>query len=764
MGVVFALFFVYITGLVLEKFYAHSLEDKGKDSWHLLADHLNATGKLAGKFASFFGEGAEVLAQQAGLLHDLGKYSAEFQKRLQGDPSRVSHSTHGAQEAIERYKDLGYFIAYAIAGHHAGLADGKGYDGQRRSLGERLKDNDLPKLSPVWKKEIELADAKTFQKYLVNMKRCKEQQVFQCAFLVRMLFSCLIDADRLDTEEFFNIAEGREAGRGFAHGALADLRAVLDKHLQKFTDKNALNDWRNKILATARERAELERGLFSLTVPTGGGKTLTSLAFALDHAIKYDLRRVIYVIPYTNIIEQTAQVFRDALGEHKDAVLEHHSGFVVDDKKLKDESYQGAEKFKLAMENWDHPIIVTTAVQFFASLFSARTSSCRKLHNIANSVIILDEVQTTPLPVLRPCVAALKELVFNYRSSVVLCTATQPALNAEKFTDGFAHVRELAPPAQEMFKFFKRVTIKPGVAKWDDEELLQKIKEQEQVLCIVNNRRHARFLVDNLQDSEGTRLLTTFMCAKHRHEVLKEIRTDLEAQKPCRLIATSLVEAGVDIDFPTVFRAEAGLDSIAQAAGRCNREGKREVADSEVFVFAPDSEKWKPPLELRQFAQVARSVLRRGGDVLSPESMESYFEELYWQKGDEQLDCKGIMQTLQDSKLKSLPFAKIDQDFKMIDDHQQPIIIVYDDNASMLIEKLRHVEHCGKVARQLQPYLVQVPKYTYNKFYEAGVLEVVAKEKFAEQFVLLVRADLYHANFGLSYTDPDLLPSESPVI
>ena len=748
------------------KFYAHSLEAADKDKWHTLADHLKDTGKLASKFAAFFGEGAEVLAQQAGLLHDLGKYSHEFQKRLQGDLSRVDHSTRGAQEAMKLYKELGYFLSYAIAGHHTGLANGAGFDGQRRSLRERLKNKDLPELSPIWVEEIKLADMQNLKKYLANMKRRKGQEVFQCAFLIRMLFSCLIDADRQDTEEFFNPAEGREEGRGFAHVTLTDLQAELDKYLKKFTGKKALNDWRNKILATARGHAGLERGLFSLTVPTGGGKTLTSLAFALDHALKHGLRRVIYVIPYTNIIEQTAQVFRKALGEHEDAVLEHHSGFVVDDKELKDERYQGKEKFKLAMENWDAPIIVTTAVQFFESLFSARTSKCRKLHNITSSVVILDEVQTTPLRVLRPCVAALNELVLNYRTSIVLCTATQPALHTPNFSNGFEQVRELAPDQQSMFAFFKRVTIKHATDRWSDSMLIEKIVARQQVLCIVNNRRHARYLADKMKNESGVRLLTTLMCAKHRRRVLAEIKKDLQEKRDCRLVATSLVEAGVDIDFPTVFRAEAGLDSIAQAAGRCNREGKRAVTDSEVYVFTPD-EKWKPPLELIQFAQVAREILRNGGNPLSQESIKAYFRQLYWQKGDEQLDSNSILQKLRENRLNSLPFETIDNDFKMIEDHQQPIIIAYDDyneHVRILISKLEHAEYCSKIARQLQPYLVQVPKYVYNKMYAASVLEVVAKEKFAEQFVLLVNNDLYHPAYGLDWEDPSHMRADSTVI
>ncbi len=745
-------------------FYAHSLAGRDKSKWHLLAKHLQDTAQLAGEFARHFGAGAEILARQAGLLHDLGKYSAEFQARLTGNPAQVNHSTHGAQIAIERFGKLGYFIAYAIAGHHAGLADGEGFAGKRRSLAERRKD-ELPKLSTAWQKEIALAEAKDFHKYLRGMTQIKGFETFQCAFLIRMLFSSLIDADRLDTENFYARAEKQNIARGFADTMLIkNLRNALDTHLQKFTENppSQLNAWRHKILTTVRTKASYERGQFSLTVPTGGGKTLTSLAFALDHALAHGLRRVIYVIPYTNIIEQTAEVFRNALGKHQDKVLEHHSGFSVDSK---DDRYQGQEKLKLAMENWDAPIIVTTAVQFFESLFSSRPSSCRKLHNIANSVVILDEVQTTPLCVLRPCVMAVKELVANYQSSVVLCTATQPALGAEKFIDGFRNVRELAPERQAMFAFFKRVTIDPQIKKWDDTTLTQKIRAQEQVLCIVNNRRHARALVDSLADCAGVRLLTTLMCAKHRQKVLREIRDALRANMSCRVIATSLVEAGVDLDFPMVLRAEAGLDSIAQAAGRCNREGKRARAESEVFIFTPDSEKWRPPTELKQFAQVMRGCLRNGGDPLSTETMENYFRNLYWQKGDQQLDTKGILPSLRGSKLESLPMEKIDRDFVMLDNYQAAIIIRYDGEAEKLLSKLQYMDNCGGIARQLQPYIVQVPQYVYDKMHKAGLLECVAKEKSAQQFVTLATKDArYHTDYGLCIDDLDTIPAASCVM
>lgn len=410
-----------------------------------------------------------------------------------------------------------------------------------------------------------------------------------------MLFSCLVDADFLDTEAFYDGSEGRSLLRDAPVPTLAALREQLDGYLERFKADTNVNQIRAGILRHVRQQSEHAPGLFSLTVPTGGGKTLASLAFALDHAIRHGLRRVIFVIPFTSIVEQNAAVFRAALGPLGEAaVLEHHSAFAAP-KSSRDEPdrYQAQEKLKLAMENWDAPIVVTTAVQFFESLFAARPSQCRKLHNITGSVVILDEAQTLPLKLLRPAVAAIDELARNYRSSIVLCTATQPALNAPDFKGGLADVRELAPEPPALFRRLDRVRVR-HIGTLDDAALTALLREREQVLCIVNNRRHARAVYQSLADLPGARHLTTLMCAKHRSEVLAEIRGMLRRGEPCRLAATSLIEAGVDVSFPRVFRAEAGLDSVAQAAGRCNRNGEWAVEDSEVLIFANASDDWAP--------------------------------------------------------------------------------------------------------------------------------------------------------------------------
>ena len=375
--------------------------------------------------------------------------------------------------------------------------------------------------------------------------------------------------------------------------------------------------------------------MFSLTVPTGGGKTLTSLAFALDHAIAHGLDRIVYVIPYTSIIEQTAQVFRDAVGEDGD-VLEHHSAVEWDPKGAEqddDEGREGLKKLRRDAENWDARIIVTTSVQFFESLFAARTSACRKLHNLAKSVIILDEAQTLPLPLLRPCMAAIETLAAGYRASVVLCTATQPALNKQDgFDKGFENVRELAPDPQHLYMQLKRVRVEIAPEPLNDETLAAQLRSQNQVLCIVNSRAHARDLFGQIKDAPGARHLSTLMCPLHRRAALAKIRQDLKDGKPVRLIATSLIEAGVDVDFPTVWRAMTGLDSIAQAAGRCNREGY--MAKGIVHVFRPDDvDGRKTPPAMEQLAAATRQALWVHGDEPLGLAARAYFSLVYWSKG-----------------------------------------------------------------------------------------------------------------------------------
>lgn len=736
-------------------YFAHSLEEATEERWQLLSDHLREVQRLAEQFGEHFVWGRE-LAGASGLLHDLGKYTKPFQARLHGDPTRTDHSTWGAKVAIERFGAAGWVMAYAIAGHHAGLANGEG-EGRRTCLAERLG-SELPSLDDAWLQEISLPGAITFPPDGFKLgSQDKAKAFFQLTLLIRMIFSCLVDADFLDTESFYLKAAGQRSSRPSrdAQPSLEALRDKLNEHLQGFTagrEISHVNTVRADILRHVRDQAGQAPGLFSLTVPTGGGKTLASLAFALDHAIQHGQRRVIFVIPFTSIVEQNAAVFRKALGEFGDAaVLEHHSAF-NDDLRY---SKEAKDKIRLAMENWDAPIVVTTAVQFFESLFADRPSRCRKLHNVANSVVILDEAQTMPLKLLRPCVATIDELARNYRSTMVLCTATQPALHA--FDDALQGVRELAPDPPRLFQQLKRVTVK-HIGPLDDESLLTRLRGQEQVLCIVNNRRHARALHEGLADLAGSHHLTTLMCAAHRSQVLDTVRKALVQGQPCRLVSTSLIEAGVDLSFPTVYRAEAGLDSIAQAAGRCNRHGEWAADDSEVLIFANANDDWKPPPELQQFAAVAREVLRNHtGDPLEPSAIESYFERLYRHKGDLELDAFGLMTMLRNAKIHSLPLDTLAEKFRFIDTVQIPVIIPFDDDARGRIKQLEFSEGAAGIARQLQRYIVQIPRRAYEALSKAGAVQPIQPSRWGDQFVQLTNEGLYRPDVGLTWDDPTFL-------
>lgn len=503
----------------------------------------------------------------------------------------------------------------------------------------------------------------------------------------------------------------------------------------------------------------LPPGLFSLTVPTGGGKTLTSLAFALDHARAHGLRRVVYVIPFTSVVEQTAEVFRTALGD--EAVLEHHSAFDAERWSADlaaEERRSGVERQRQAAENWDAPVVVTTAVQLFESLFAVRPARCRKLHNLAKAVIVLDEAQTLPLPVLKPCVAALDELARNYGSSVVLMTATQPALDEPRLTGGLRGVRELAPADLDREPAFHRVTVR-HIGERDDAALAARLRAEPQALCIVNSRRHARELYEAIKGNGGAFHLSTLMCAVHRGEVLAGIKERLGGSEPVRLVSTSLIEAGVDISFPLVLRAEAGLDQIAQAAGRCNREGLLPGLGS-VEVFA--SADHPPPAEIEQRAAAGRAALRRHrDDPLSPGAIAAFFAELYKTKGEAVLDRHGIVAALNAGASRcDFPFATVAQQFRMIEDTMVPVIIPRDETARAALHDLEHAPFVGRVARRLQPYTAQVPRQLRAMLVAAGSVQFVRDDDYPGQFAVLANMDLYRPDLGLTADDPTAMAAE----
>ncbi len=754
-------------------FYAHSTKKSDKSDWQFLRYHLSNVGELAEGFAAAFN--CAEYGKTAGLLHDLGKYTAEFQRRLEGKHPRVDHATWGAKIAIDKYGACGYFVAYNIAGHHAGLANGDFRDDQKLTpLKKRCENANLPILNLAWQTEIEPL---LLQELAIPPLKTKTGFVcFQQTFLSRMIFSCLIDADRLDTEKFCQAAENLPLSARGDYPSLTELKTQFDQSLNAFQQNDSdINQKRSAILSTVRHNAKtLEAGLFSLTVPTGGGKTLTSMAFALDHAEAKQKRRIIYVIPFTSIIEQNADVFRKQFGEsYQHAIIEHHSAFNDVDIKNPD----SRTKLKMAMENWDAPIIVTTAVQFMESLFSNRPSDCRKLHRIANSVIILDEAQTLPLDLLRPCMAAIDELVKNYGCSIVLCTATQPALleKEDGFKGGFQNVRELAQSdsinPEQLYKDFQRVSVS-HIGELDDAEIIKKLQDNKQILCIVNTRKQAQLLYQGIANLEGSFHLSTYMCAVHRKAVLKIIRETLKAGKSCRVVSTSLIEAGVDVDFPCVMRSDAGLDSIAQAAGRCNREGKNKKEDSHVWIFTAKDH--KQPHELETYASKMKEVMDIAefkDDLLGLSAIKAYFSRVYWQKEigqNSELDKYDILKTLQDSKIHSLPFDWMAQKFKMISNVMKTVIVPYDDDAKDCIEQLKNLsewESVGQLARKLQVYTISMSQDLAGELVKIKALQYLQPERFGDQFLVLESDNMYDENIGFnSKANPLLINGEDCIL
>lgn len=590
----------------MAKKLAHISEEHSREQ--TVYEHLTGTAELAKQFAAAFG--AEEDGYLLGLLHDIGKYSDAFQHRLDGGV-RVDHSTAGAKEACAH--GVGY-LALAIAGHHGGIPNfGSRADTKNdATLSGRLK-RDLEPYDD-WKTEVTLPPVKPF-----NMREFNTG--FRLSFYIRMLFSCLVDADFIDTETFM---DGALAPRG-NYDALPALLDRLETYIAPwYPPKTELNRKRCAILDACKASGSTAApGVYTLTVPTGGGKTTAAMAFALTAAVQNCMSRVIYAAPYTSIIDQNADTFEKIFGTEN--VIEHHSSAEY----LFSESPNPAEYRKmLAAENWDAPVIATTTVQLFESLFASKPARCRKLHNLANSVLILDEVQTLPMPYLKPFTAALAELARKYGVIVVLCPA-------------------------------------------------------------------------------------------HRKARIKEIRERLKIGLPCRVVSTSLIEAGVDVDFPRVYREEAGLDSVLQAAGRCNREGKRPLDESLVTVFTVQNT--TPPPYMRQPAAAMKNISKRMEDITSLAAIRAYFEfyrDLY---GKEDLDREKILKAFESG---TLPFASVAEKVRVIESCTTPVYIPIDQGEA-LVERLYRGERSRALFRKLGQYSVNVYPQQLAALREAGAVQSI---------------------------------------
>ncbi len=700
-----------------------------------LKDHAAGTADFARAFAKPIG--AEIAAQALGMLHDIGKASEAFQKRLKGADIRVDHSTAGAIEAIRLYHDQ--LIAACIAGHHSGLPD---FGTRQNALYGDGTLNGRLKAEIGAGGDIEQYDGYRDVVFPIPQSAVHHpvwvRDPYSVFFYIHFLYSCLVDADFLDTEAFMNGTAAKERGQ---HNGLRELDVKLDQVLEKWKNPTSdLNRKRTEILRNLIGSSSRPRGLYTLTVPTGGGKTVSSMAFALKHALRNGLRRIVYVIPYQSIIEQTVKVFSDVFGEEN--ILAHYcnADFHSDDS-------DASNRKKLAAENWDAPVVVTTSVQFFESFFSHKSSKCRKLHNVAQSVLIFDEAQALPTDVLRPCLLTISELVKHYGCTAVLCTATQPALNRifgeQPFMPGVS-VEELCPDTKALYEFFRRVRYRQeGCLSID--ALAERLLREEQVLCILNTKKSAAELFETLT-GEGTYCLTTSLTPRDRRRQLDEIRARLAEEMPCRVISTSLIEAGVDVDFPSVWREMAGLDSIIQAGGRCNRENRRAAEDSIVHVFS--QEDGAPPRYIRKNISAAQTALDAGGDLDSPETVQDYFNRLlYVLKDDAALDRGGIMKKM---TLLSFPLKEIGESFKVIDEDQCAVLVPCPENREM-IDELRRGGVNRHLLRKLGKDTVNLRRSDYLALRDAGCLEEIAGN-----LSVLVKADLYDPRVGLR-TETDLI-------
>lgn len=712
------------------EFIAH-VRKNDNDNWdspHLLSEHSAGTARLAEKNAAKFHSGE--WGKVSGLAHDAGKGRVVWQKYLQlksgyydeeahleGKPGKIQHAIHGATLVEALYgKGLGRILAYCIAGHHAGLPDWSSAEGGRSSLQfQQSQVKDLKMIAPFILEEIESSKPGSLP--------WKFAKGIDLSLWIRMLYSSLVDADFLDTESYMDNKKKDNRGGYCSMSELLERFNLFVTQLDQKADDTPVNKIRRKIRKQCVQMASNPQGNFSLSVPTGGGKTLSSLAFGLEHAIKHKLDRVIYVIPYTSIIEQNANVFRSAVG--KDQVVEHHSSLDEDSSTVKS---------GLATENWDAPVIVTTSVQFFESLFAAKPSRCRKLHNIARSIVVLDEAQLVPVEYLAPILETMQLLVDHYQVSFIISTATQPAFGErivdEKRFIGLKNITEIMGDTVEgLYDSLKRVQVelpKDLLTQSSWEEIAEEVKQYDQVLCIVSDRKSCRDLHRLMP--EGTFHLSALMCGQHRSEIIERIKQKLKNRESVRVISTQLVEAGVDMDFPVVYRALAGLDSIAQAAGRCNREGKLTKLGKVIVFNAP---KKAPKGILRKAADTTRSLLSTTDqNPLEYSLFERYFSELYWKANS--LDSKDIVDLLNpDHQECGINFRTAADKFKIIDDSLQKTILVRYGDSERLIDLLRSKGPERWLMRKLQRYTVNVYNEDFNQMYGRGSLEEVQPKIFA---------------------------------
>lgn len=762
-------------------FYART-SDHGYET---CVEHLSMTAALSGAFADTFGQLDEGLI--AGLYHDEGKYSDAFQQRIR-DPEHTAKCDHSSAGALQAWQSMHNIAALAIAAHHAGLTDmgtpGDIDDTTWFARYNRIKNDDA----------INTAHNRMTNQFGNTAPTGKPTPgaPYDIMMRTRMILSCLVDADRLDAEYFtYNGCERTERHwLDYAHqtlggdnmaqehapsiatitacaqqladmmhqhhsDAITSLTNIINKQNARYLDavqSSPINAARSDILRQCRnygQNPQHGRDIYTLTAPTGSGKTNASITFALNHAKTHGFDRIIYVIPYMSIIDQTAKTFAQIFGD--DNILAHYSQA---DWQTGNDDTSAAKQ--IMAENWNAPIVVTTAVQFFESLYSNKTSPLRKLHNIANSVIVFDEAQTLPVPYLLPCLKAICSLIDDYSCSAVLCTATQPAIS-DYISDMRPNtvVKEITNISDAQRHLFDRTRIEfTGTVSQPD--LADQIAAQTQALCVVNTRDKAQSLYTQVKQRCGNDddiyCLTTLQCAYDRQQLIEEIRTKLTTGQTCRVISTSLIEAGVDLDFPRVWRQNAGIENILQAAGRCNREGKRNTDTSIVTVFEDDE---RIPQYIRQNIDATMLTRNSYADINDNNAITAYFKTLYTLKGDATLDKHHI---LDQSKSSTMPWASVAHDMRIINNDDVTVYIPRNATAQQLLNQLQYGMTNRTTMRQLSVYGISIPRWQFDKI--SNVVRIIEVEKTGDTIAILNDPDMYHPRQGLmmpndAYADPN---------
>lgn len=682
-----------------------------------------------------------------GILHDVGKYQRSFQQKITyGKNIRVEHSTCGSIVAKERYNNvLSLIMQYCIAGHHSGIPDG-GYTNDTddmTTLSGRLK-RQFEDYS-AYKEELELLDIdeKQFNEFLCQNCRSQKDIIEKFAFLTRYCFSCLTDADSNDTAEFCNGIQNREMKSDFEK-----CLNRINRRISSFESTTELQKSRSLIQQQVYNKSDVSSEIYLMNMPTGSGKTLCSMKFALERAIKTNKKRIIYVIPYNSIIDQTADLFEN-LFEEDAQILRHQSSFSYDDLDVS-EDYKNV--VRQATENWNARIIITTAVQFFQSIYANKRGKLRKMHNMADSVIVFDEAHLMPINFLQPCLRAISYITKLLNSEAVFLTATMPDFHKliKNYSLPDSKITNLIDDTSLFEKFRKCSYVNIGTVDYDS--LIAKACNNPSALIVVNKRSTARKIYSLCCGKKFH--LSTYMSAYDRKNTIEQIKNELRNleedypglqnvpdDRKITVVSTSLIEAGVDLDFYCVFRELSGLDSILQAGGRCNREGKRKSA--EVFIFSLDLESRSASSDQR--ANITKGLMAEYNDISCPESIQKYYDRLYF-INNEHIIKNSISEKCSD--LRSIPFSKYAEDFEIIDSNTVSVVVASDDTSRQLIEDIKNTGFGNH--RKLQKYAFSVYRYEFEELFKQHVVD-----DYKSGIWCLTNSDYYDENIGVIFEAKD---------